>query len=105
MNNYKFDQEALSNLPTANDLLNDKYGKRGTQERHEFNAKALAWGYAEILREKRKDQNMTQKELAERTGIKREYIAQLERGETDMQLSTFLNLSEALGMQFELISQ
>jgi len=34
---------------------------------------------------------------------KREYIALLEKGETDMQLSTFLNISQALGLKFSLV--
>ncbi|MFI3293871.1 MAG: transcriptional regulator, partial [Rikenellaceae bacterium] len=33
---------------------------------------------------------------------KREYIAMLEKGDTDMQLSTFILISEALGLRFSL---
>ncbi|WP_418894481.1 helix-turn-helix domain-containing protein [Limibacterium fermenti] len=45
---------------------------------------------------------ITQNELAKRIGKKREYIALLEKGETDMQLSTFLSISDALGLQIKL---
>ena len=36
-------------------------------------------------------------------GKKREYIALLEKGETDMQLSTFLMITDAVGLNFGLV--
>lgn len=101
----KLNNELLNTLPTANDLLNEKYGKTGTPSREAFDAKAQAWYYGELLKEKRKERKITQAELAERVGRKREYIALLERGETDMQLSTFLSISNALGMRLQLTAQ
>ena len=41
---------------------------------------AKAWYYAELLKDERKKQNITQKALAERIGKKREYISALEKG-------------------------
>jgi Predicted transcriptional regulator with C-terminal CBS domains len=67
-----------------------------------FEAKAKAWYYAEILRDARKKEKVTQQQLADKIGKKREYIA-LEQGKTDMQLSTFLRISEALGLNFALV--
>ena len=40
--------------------------------------------YAEMLKDERKKQNITQKSLAERIGKKREYISALEKEQTDM---------------------
>ena len=37
--------EKVSKLSTTNDLLDEKYGKFGTESRAEFEAKALAWYY------------------------------------------------------------
>ena len=45
-----------------------------------YDAKAKAWYYAELLKDERKKQNITQKSLAERIGKKREYISALEKG-------------------------
>ena len=45
---------------------------------------------------------MTQQQLADKIGKKREYVALLEKGETDMQLSTFLMISDAVGLKFGL---
>ena len=92
----------LSSLATANDLLASKYGRKGTSDRESFDAKAKAWYYAEVLKEARKSAGMTQQQLADRIGKKREYVASLEKGETDMQLSTFLMISEAVGLKFAL---
>ena len=66
-------------------------------------AKAKAWYYAELLKDERKRQNVTQKVLAEKIGKKREYISSLEKGQTDMQLSTFLRIADALGLRFSLV--
>lgn len=54
----------------------------------------------EILRNRRKELNLTQEELAEKIGKKRTYIARIEKGETDMQLSSFISISQALGLEF-----
>lgn len=102
MKTKEIDRELLSNLPTANDLLNDKYGKHGTSERDKLNTRARAWSIGKVFREKRKEQNITQEELAERIGKKREYISLIERGKTDMTLSTFFTISDALGMNLEI---
>lgn len=58
--------------------------------------------YAEVLKNARKSAGITQQQLADKIGKKREYIAMLEKGETDMQLSTFIMISEAVGLKFAL---
>ena len=56
----------------------------------------------EMIKDELKERKMTQKQLAEKIGKKREYIAMLEKGETDMQLSTFIMISDAVGLKFAL---
>lgn len=90
----------LNKLSSLNDMLNDKYGNEGTASRTEFNAKAQAWYLAEVLREERKKRKITQSQLAEIIGKSRTYVTALEKGQTDMQLSTFLKISHALGLNF-----
>lgn len=96
------DIQKLKNLPTAEDLLTQTHGAKGTAGREAFDAKAQAWYYAEVLKNARKAAGITQQQLANRIGKKREYVALLEKGETDMQLSTFLQFSHAVGLQFSL---
>ena len=101
----KLDFSKLKNLKTASELFTERYGAVGTPTRKEFHQKAKAWYLAELLKEERKKQKMTQQELADKIGKKREHIALLERGETDMQLSTFLGIADALGLKFGLMYQ
>jgi HTH-type transcriptional regulator/antitoxin HipB len=96
------DKNKIASLSSANEMLDQKYGKTGTSTRDAFEAKAKARYYAEVLRDARKAVGMTQQELANKIGKKREYVASLEKGETDMQLSTFIQISEAVGLKFAL---
>ena len=93
----KIDTSKLTDTET---VLTAKYGAPGTESRREFEEKARAYYYGVILRDRRKELKMTQSELAEKTGTARSYIARIERGETDMQLSSFLRIAHALKMDF-----
>ncbi len=99
----KISDEKWAKLPKIEDRLDEKYGAVGSPSHKEFQAKAEAWYYAEILRDERKRQKLTQQQLGERIGKKREYISSLEQGQTDMQLSTFMLIANALGLRFSLV--
>ena len=99
-----FDPEKLAKLHDTSAILDRKYGKRGTATRSVFEENAYAAYYSEILRERRKELKMTQQQLAEKIGKERSYIAHIERGITDMQLSSFFRISSALGLSFSLNS-
>lgn len=96
------DKNKLKRLPTVEDMFIKAYGVKGTVAREEFDAKARAWYYAEVLKNARKTAGMTQQQLADKIGKKRAYVALIEKGETDMQLSTFILISEAVGLKFAL---
>jgi len=98
----QLDPEKIAKLHSYDDLLDKKYGERGTPSRIAFEEKALAHYYGEILKDRRKELKLTQQQIAERIGKERSYIAHIERGETDMQLSSLLRISNALGLQFSL---
>ena len=96
----QLDEEKLAKLPTTNQLLDEKYGLYGTPKREEFNAKAIAWYYGTLLRDRRRELKLTQKEVAEKIGREQTYIARIERGKADMQLSSFFRIAAVLGIQF-----
>ena len=96
------DIKKLKKLPTVEEMLQKEFGARGSVTREEFDAKSRAWYYAEVLKNARKAAGITQQQLADKIGKKREYIAMLEKGETDMQLSTFILISDAVGLKFAL---
>lgn len=85
-------------LTSAEDDLTASYGAQGTPSREDFDAKAKAWYYGKLLRDRRMSLGLTQKELAEMVGRERSYINRIEKGETDMQLSSFLRIAAALGI-------
>lgn len=94
----QIDFSKQSGFETAENMLAREVGEVGSQERADFNAKAMAWYYGEVLRNRRKALGMTQKELAESIGRERSYISRLEKGETDLQLSSFIRIATALGI-------
>ena len=74
--------------------LDDKYGKRGANSRTEFELKSQTFILGELLKEERRKANLTQAEMAERTGTKKSYISRIENGRADIQLSTLYKLIE-----------
>lgn len=62
----KLDKNKLAGLKTFDDHLQERYGDENSPERKEFEAKTKAWYYAELLKDERKRQNVTQKALAEK---------------------------------------
>ena len=82
------------NIKTLDELLEENYGQKGTEARDKFEANSLAFRLGEMLKEARKEANLTQEELAKRTGTKKSYISRIERGLSDIQLSTYRKLVE-----------
>lgn len=95
----KLDENKLSQLPTTNQILDGKYGSEGTASRAEFDAKALAWYYGTLLKERRQELKMTQREVAEKIGKEQTYISRVEKGKVDLQLSSFFRIATVLGIQ------
>ncbi|MDE6497485.1 MAG: helix-turn-helix domain-containing protein [Muribaculaceae bacterium] len=90
----------LATLETANKELDEKYGILGTPSREQFNEESLAWFYGNMLRQRRKELKLTQKQLAEKLGREQSYIARVENGKADIQLSSFFRIATVLGIQF-----
>ena len=84
----------MKNLTDFESLLTDKYGEKGTLERDKYDADSLSFRLGIMLKEARKEANITQEQLAERTGTKKSYISRIERGKSDIQISTYQKLIE-----------
>lgn len=96
----KLDMNKIATLPTANQMLDEKYGELGTESRAQFNEKSIAWFYGNMLRERRQELKLTQKQVAEKLGREQSYIARIERGKSDIQISSFFRIAAILGIQF-----
>lgn len=84
----------MKNVTDFEDLLKEKYGEKGTPSRDKFDADSLAFRLGVMLKEARKEANITQDELAKRTGTKKSYISRIERGQSDIQISSYYKLIE-----------
>jgi ribosome-binding protein aMBF1 (putative translation factor) len=87
MNKYK-------GITTFDELIEVEHGKIGTESRSEYEEKAQMFIVSEMLKEARKDANMTQQELAEKTGTKKSYISRIENAKGNIQLSTLIRIFE-----------
>ena len=86
------------------ELLDIKYGKIGEKKRDQFEEKAQYFVISEMLKEARKEANLTQEQLAEKVGTKKSYISRLENGKCDIQLSTLYRIFEfGLGRKINLL--
>ena len=54
------------------------------------------------LKELRTAAGLTQQQLADKVNVPRSYISKIERGENDMQMSSFLRIAGALGLNVQL---
>lgn len=87
MNKYK-------GITTFDELIEVEHGKIGTESRSEYEEKAQMFIVSEMLKEARKEANMTQQELAEKTGTKKSYISRIENAKGNIQLSTLIRIFE-----------
>jgi HTH-type transcriptional regulator / antitoxin HipB len=96
-------KEGIKNAKSFDELLDIKYGKVGTPKRDKYEEQANYFVICQMLKEARKEANITQEELAEKIGTQKSYISRLENGKCDIQLSTLFKIFETgLGRQIRL---
>ena len=82
------------NLTSFEEHLDTRYGKPGTKRREEFEIKSKTFIIGQMIKEERKNLNLTQEELAEKSGTKKSYISRIENGKSDIQLTTLFKIIE-----------
>ena len=87
MKNYK-------NIKSFDELIEAEHGKIGTEGRNQYEEKSQMFIISEMLKEAQKDANVTQEQLADKTGTKKSYISKLENGKGNIQLSTLIRIFE-----------
>lgn len=99
----KTDNE-LKKAKSFDELLDLKYGEIGTSNREVFEQKANLFVISEMMKFSRKEANITQQQLADKTGTKKNDISKLENGIFDVQLSTLYKVFEiGLGKQVQVL--
>ncbi|WP_420398875.1 helix-turn-helix domain-containing protein [Flagellimonas sp.] len=86
--------DAYKNIRTFEELIEHEHGKIGTENRNKYEEGAQMFIISEMLKEARKQANLTQEQLAERAGTKKSYISKLENAKGNIQLSTLIRIFE-----------
>lgn len=81
-----------NNLTSFSDHLDQQYGELGTKKREEFEEGFEAFKLGAMLQELRKDQGMTQTQLALKCGTTKTYISRIENDASDVRLSTLMRI-------------
>lgn len=91
------------NLTSFDDHLDLQYGKRGTPEREKFEEGFEAFKLGAMIQEMRKENGLTQEQLAEKCGTTKTYISRIENNASDIRLSTLMRIiREGFGRQLKL---
>lgn len=92
-----------NNLHSIETLLNDTFGCKGEATRDKLEAEAQAFAVGQIILDARKQEKVTQSELASRIGTNKSYISKIENGKIEPSAGVFLRIISALGLRFEVL--
>lgn len=91
------------NIRTLDEVLDEKFGKRGTPKREEYERGFEEFKLGYLIQEARKKKGMTQQELADKAGTNKAYISRVENDIKDVRISTLRKIVEVgLGGELEL---
>ncbi|MBI4645338.1 MAG: helix-turn-helix transcriptional regulator [Bacteroidia bacterium] len=94
------------NITTLDEILDNKYGKRGVPKREEWEQEFEAFRLGVLLEEARIKLGMTQEALAEKCGTNKSYISRIENNSSDIRLSTLMRIiQQGLGGHLKLTLQ
>ncbi len=94
----------MGQLINAKELLDKRFGKTGTESREKFREESFSYYFGEIIKNRRKELKLSQKEVAELIGKKRPYISRIEKGE-DIRLSNLVLIANALNLSIQLTAK
>jgi HTH-type transcriptional regulator/antitoxin HipB len=72
--------------------LDHQYEKKGTPDREEYEEEFEAFKLGAMIQELRKEQGLTQEQLAEKCGTTKTYISRIENHASDIRLSTLMRI-------------
>ena len=93
-----------NNLTSFEDHLDEQYGKKDTLTREKYEQEYEAFKLGVMIQELRKEQGLTQEQLAVKCGTTKTYISRIENDASDIRLSTLMRIiREGLGGHLRLI--
>lgn len=91
------------NLTSFADHLDKQYGKLGTPTRENYEEGFETFKLGAMLHDLRKEQGLTQEQLAKKCGTTKTYISRIENNASDIRLSTLMRIiREGLGGHLKL---
>jgi HTH-type transcriptional regulator / antitoxin HipB len=94
------------NITTLDEILDNKYGKPGTEKREEWEQEFETFRLGVLLEQARLKLGMTQEQLAEKCGTNKSYISRIENNASDIRLSTLMKIIQTgLGGHLKLTLQ
>ena len=99
-------QKENKDTTTLDEILDNKYGKKGNPQREKWEQEFEAFKLGVLLEEARIKLNMTQEQLAEKCGTNKAYISRIENNASDIRLSTLMRIiQQGLGGHLKLTLQ
>ena len=90
-------------LTTLDGLTNKTFGPKGTPKRDNFEQELKMELLREEIKRLRKENNLTQEELANLIGVKRAHISKIENSANNITIATLLKVFNALDAQINFI--
>ena len=81
-------------LKSFDEHLNERYGKKGTKSRDEFDRESESFRLGVLVSEARKQKGMSQETLAKKIGTSKSYISKIENGVKEARVSTLQRIIE-----------
>lgn len=95
--------QANPNIESMDVVLDELYGKVGSPEREEFRKEAYSYCVGQIIHDARKQERMTQTELAQKIGTNKSYISRIEKGTIEPGVGIFFRIIDALGLKIDIV--
>lgn len=95
--------QANPNIGSMDAVLDNLYGKVGSPEREEFRKEAYSYCVGQIIHDARKQEKMTQTELAQKIGTNKSYISRIEKGTIEPGVGIFFRIIDALGLKIDIV--
>ena len=89
-------------LKSIDKELDELYGKEGTPQREAFRRDAYAYCAGQVIHDIRKEEKITQQELALRIGTNKSYISRIEKGLIEPSVGTFYRIINALVLSIDI---
>lgn len=90
------------NCTPIEDLIAEDFGLPGTPERDAFDLECETFILGERLKEERLKAGFTQEEFANKVGVNRSVVSKIERGHSDIKLSSLAKIFSVFGLSLGL---